>query len=100
MVNTKIFSLLILILFIVSCSAKEPQDPETVSNNFQEAETTDQKIVIFEEFKETNPEDKLLGRFLSSIISDFSKEKKYEEAADYLIKNETIASPNIFNAIA
>ena len=96
----KIVFFLLASILLVACAKKEPQDPETVSNNFQEAETIENKIVIFEEFKKTNPDDKLLGRFLSSIIGDYSKENKYKEAADYLNENEAVASPNLFNAIA
>jgi peroxiredoxin len=100
MKRIQIILFLIAILLIISCAKREPQDPETVSTNFQNAESLESKIAIFEEFKETNPDDKLLGRFLSSIISDYSKEKNYKEAAEYLNKNESIASPNLFNAIA
>ena len=100
MKRVQIILFLISTILIISCAKKEPQDPETVSANFQNAESLESKIAIFEEFKETNPDDELLGRFLSSIIGDYSKENKYKEAADYLNENESIASPNLFNAIA
>ena len=100
MKSIRIILFLIATILIISCAKKEPQDPEIVSTNFQNADSLESKISIFEEFKETNPDDKLLGRFLSSIIGDYSKSKNYKEAADYLIENESIASPNLFNAIS
>jgi peroxiredoxin len=100
MKNFRIITILFATLFLISCAKKEPQDPETVSSNFQNAESLESKIAIFEEFKETNPDDKLLSRFLSNIIGDYSKEKNYKEAADYLNENKSIASPNLFNALA
>lgn len=96
----RIILFLVLAVLILSCSKREPQNPKTVYDKFQSVETIDDKILIFEEFKETNPDDKLLGTFLSGIVGDYLKEKKYKDAANYLKENQTIASANLFNAIA
>jgi len=97
--------LIILMIFtfsilITACSKKESQDPDTVFSNFKSEENLDEKIKIFNLFKETNPESDLLQSMLSGISSNIVNEKGFNEAADYLMENSAFASSRIYNSIA
>lgn len=100
MTRLTIFLTVITIFFIASCTKKEPQDPQKVLTDFRNEENLDKKITIYEEFKETNPEDKLISSLLNSIVNEKSKNGQIKEAADFLNENEEFATTRIYNGIA
>ncbi|MCB9207994.1 MAG: TlpA family protein disulfide reductase [Ignavibacteriales bacterium] len=100
MTRLTIFLTVITIFFIASCTKKEPQDPQKVLTDFRNEENLDKKITIYEEFKETNPEDKLVSSLLNSIVNEKSKNGQIKEAADFLNENEEFATTRIYNGIA
>lgn len=97
-----IFSLLTILLltFVVSCSNKEPQDAELVFSNFNNVDDIEKKIEIFNEFKETNPNNNYLPKMLSRINSTFIKANNFDKAAEILNKNLNIATPGMYNSLA
>ncbi len=89
-----------LTIFLVSCAPKEPQDANKVFEAFKNEKNIEQKIAIFEEFKETNPDNQYLASLLSSIIYSKAKNKEYDKAAEYLNKHKDLATSSAYNTIA
>jgi thiol-disulfide isomerase/thioredoxin len=95
-----IIFLLILSIIVSSCNNKEPQDAEMVYSSFKSEESLDKRIIMFEEFKETNTDSELLQPMLSRIIRSILKDEDYNKATEYLNKNTELASSRNYNSIA
>jgi thiol-disulfide isomerase/thioredoxin len=95
-----IIILLGLSIIVSSCNQKEPQDAEMVYSSFKSEESLDKKILMFEEFKETNSDSELLQPMLSRITRSLLKDKDFSKALEYLNTNTELTSSRNYNSIA
>lgn len=100
MIRINLITLILFAIIAISCTKKEPQDPETAFKSFSEAENIEMKMAIFDEFKETNPNDEYLDRMFTGIIGEMIYKKELLKVADYVNENENLVTANIYNAIA
>jgi peroxiredoxin len=100
MKKTMLYLPLLLIILLISCSQKPPQDPEEAYSNYKNEETLEGKIKIYENFKETNPDSDFIKSMLYNITNKISTENGLIEASDYLMDNIEFASSSTFNSLS
>lgn len=103
MKNFIILILIDILLFLTSCTQKEPlqkEAEESLYTEFRKEQSMDNKIEMFEKLKSSNPESKFVKAMLSRISYSYVKNGEYEKAENYLVENSDISTSDMYNAIA